>query len=50
MLPLLLAAVMQFFPNLLELSHTTSHQNSDQAQDLQFLLGQMHQRGKREGQ
>lgn len=42
---MLLAAGIQFLP---ELNCATPHQNSNHAQDLWFLLGQVHQRGKGE--
>lgn len=43
---MLLAAGMQFLPQLPELNCAIPHQNSNHAQDLSFLLGQVHKRGK----
>lgn len=40
---------MQFLPELPELNCATPYQNSNHFQDLWFLLGQVHQSGKRKG-
>lgn len=46
---MLLAAGMQFLPELPELNCATPHQNANHAQDLWLLLGQVHQSRERKG-